>query len=183
MIPSKNNTPKVQNNYGPVFLTSLVMSFEKTVTYGQDSTLSERRFTPSRVYYCTGRYCRLALKSSQNHAKLLFVDFSSAFNTTLAGWILDFLSNRTQRMGVNEGMSGACSSSTAAAPQGCVLSQVLYILYTESVRWLSEPEQIYPEDCGWLICQSPPMNKVMALSCGWLFGGAKTHSLNSTYIF
>lgn len=60
------------------------------------------------------------LEGSGCHAQILFIDFSSAFNTiqpcilanrlleqfdlssNLVGWILDFLTNRTQRVRVNE---------------------------------------------------------------------------------
>lgn len=81
------------------------------------------------------------------HARLLFIDFTSAFNTihpniliqrllhhfnlskSLAGWILDFLTDRTQRVRVNGFFSETLCSSTGS-PQGCVLSPLLFILYT-----------------------------------------------------
>ena len=87
------------------------------------------------------------LEGNKNHARLLFIDFSSAFNTIqphvlveklvssfcvdpcLVGWILDFLTNRSQRVRVNGILSSFLSSSTGS-PQGCVLSAFLYILYT-----------------------------------------------------
>ena len=42
---------------------------------------------------------------------------------------MDFLTNRTQRVRVNEVLSGQLRSSTGS-PQGCVLSPLLFILYT-----------------------------------------------------
>ncbi len=87
------------------------------------------------------------LEGSKNHARLLFVDFLSAFNTIqphvlanklvdffgldacLVGWIFDFLTNRTQQVRVNGVLSSLLTSSTGS-PQGCVLSALLYILYT-----------------------------------------------------
>lgn len=81
------------------------------------------------------------LEGSGNHARLLFVDFSSPFNTiqphllvekllnnfsldpSLTGWLLDFLTQRVQRV-----LSSGLISSTGS-PQGCVISP-LYILYT-----------------------------------------------------
>ena len=91
------------------------------------------------------------LNVSKKHARLLFVDFSSAFNTIqphilveklvnnfgldtgIIGWVLDFLTNRTQRVRVNGILSGELTSSTGS-PQGCVLSPLLYILYTNDCR-------------------------------------------------
>ncbi len=63
--------------------------------------------------------CFLDIWMGMTHARLLFIDFSSAFNTiqphiltrrlleqfelsnNLVGWILDFLTNRTKRVRVN----------------------------------------------------------------------------------
>ncbi len=87
------------------------------------------------------------LEGSNTHARLLFIDFSSAFNTihphilamrllehfklsnNLVGWILAFLTNRTQMVKVNGILSDLLCLSTGS-PQGCVLSPLLYILYT-----------------------------------------------------
>ena len=87
------------------------------------------------------------LEGSGCHARLLFIDFSYAFNTiqlhiltqrllehfnlskNLVGWILNFLTNRTQRGRVNGVLSDKVYSSTGS-PQGCVLSPLLFILYT-----------------------------------------------------
>ena len=81
--------------------------------------------------------------------RTLFVDLSSAFNTVIPGrfvtklttsglspsickWIMDFLTNRPQR-----GRIGALVSSqlplSAGAPQGCVLSSLLYSLSITAV--------------------------------------------------
>ena len=86
------------------------------------------------------------LEGSGCHAWLIFIDFSSAFNTiqthiltqrllepfklskNLVGWILNFLTNRTQRVRVNGVLSDKVCSSTGS-PQGCVLSLLLFILY------------------------------------------------------
>ena len=46
-------------------------------------------------------------------------------------WILDFLTNRKQLVRIDDIMSSICSINTGA-PQGCVLSPVLFILYTNS---------------------------------------------------
>ncbi len=82
---------------------------------------------------------------------LLFAGFSSAFNSLqphilatklssrfhlddqLIMWILDFLTNRSQRVLVNNTFSDVRYTSTGS-PQGCVLSPLLFILYTDDCR-------------------------------------------------
>jgi len=99
------------------------------------------------------------LEGSKTHARILFVDFSSAFNTiqpyiivdkllknfdldfNIVGWILDFLTDRTQRVRVNGRLSEKMSSSMVS-PQGCVLSPLLYILYTDDCRSQHENRHI-----------------------------------------
>ena len=91
------------------------------------------------------------IEGSKTHARVLFVDFSSAFNTIqphiltskllshfnihpkVVGWVLDFLTGRSQHVRVNDTFSDVCISSTGS-PQGCVLSPLLYILYTDDCR-------------------------------------------------
>lgn len=74
------------------------------------------------------------------------MDFSSAFNTILPHrlvsklealglsnsiclWTLDFLTDRSQRVRVGPHTSTALGVNTGS-PQGCVLSPLLYTLYT-----------------------------------------------------
>ena len=77
---------------------------------------------------------------------MLFIDFSSAFNnikpdilipklanlevpSSTCSWIKDFLTNRPQQVKLGPHLSSARSLSTGS-PQGCVLSLLLYSLYT-----------------------------------------------------
>ena len=77
---------------------------------------------------------------------MLFVDFSSAFNTiiphklvqklsilglgsSLSTWVLDFLRNRPQCVRMGDHTSATLTLSTET-PQGCVLSPFLYSLFT-----------------------------------------------------
>ncbi|KAK3529768.1 hypothetical protein QTP86_003033 [Hemibagrus guttatus] len=87
---------------------------------------------------------------NNTHACVLFVDFSSAFNTvipsklttkfgdlgintSLCNWIMDFLTNRPQHV-----RSGRICFTTitlnTGVPQGCVLSLFLYSLFTHDCR-------------------------------------------------
>ena len=81
------------------------------------------------------------------YVKMLFVDFSSAFNTiiphepvlklihlglptSLCSWtFLDFLSNRLQNVRVGD-LTYSTNTLNTSAPQGCVLSPALYTLFT-----------------------------------------------------
>ncbi|KAK9541954.1 hypothetical protein VZT92_001964 [Zoarces viviparus] len=78
---------------------------------------------------------------------MLFVDFSSAFNTiiphklvhklknlelstSLCSWILDFLSNRPQNVRIGN-LTSTTTILNTGAPQGCVLSPALFTLFTQ----------------------------------------------------
>ena len=77
---------------------------------------------------------------------MLFIDYSSAFNTivpsnlitklrtlrlntSLCNWILDFLTGHPQVVKVGNNTSTTLILNTGA-PQGCVLSPLLYSLFT-----------------------------------------------------
>ena len=91
-------------------------------------------------------------------ARLLFVDFFSAFNTiqphlmacklrnmnvnpTLILWVLDFLTNRSQYVKVNVASFSSRKTNTGV-PQGSVISPVLYTLYTPGKYYL--PCTVHP---------------------------------------
>ncbi|KAK3550646.1 hypothetical protein QTP70_002344 [Hemibagrus guttatus] len=116
-IPKKSKITGL-NDYRPVALTSVVMkSFE-----------------------------RLHLDKSGTNVRLLFVGFSSAFNTiiptllqtkltqlsvpsSICQWITIFLTDRHQLVKLGKFTSYSRTTSTGA-PQGCVLSPLLFSLYT-----------------------------------------------------
>ena len=99
------------------------------------------------------------LDGAKTFAGLLFIDFSSAFNCIqphilaerLAGmgvghsricWITDFLTKRVQNVRVNSVLSNVLSSSTGS-PQGCVLSPLLFSLYTNECQCQYEGRSIF----------------------------------------
>ena len=88
----------------------------------------------------------LSLSSVPTCFTCLFIDYSSAFNTvlptklaekllilgltpSLCSWVLDFLTDRPQTVRVGTQTSGTRTVCTGT-PQGCVLSPLLYTLFT-----------------------------------------------------
>ena len=84
---------------------------------------------------------------SPNYARILFADFSSAFNTILPSklifklkqlgvnydvckWIFSFLSDRPQVVRIGDNNLSKSLVINTGAPQGCVLSPQLYSLFT-----------------------------------------------------
>ncbi len=82
------------------------------------------------------------------YVRILFVDFSLAFNTiiptliqtkltqlsvpsSICQWITSFLTERQQLVRLGKFKSNSCSTNTGA-PQGCVLSPLLFSLYTNN---------------------------------------------------
>ena len=155
-VPKKSSIGGL-NDYRPVALTSIVMKcFERLVLQHLKSCLPEN-FDPMQFAYRANRSTDDAIATTLhlalNHlerpgtyARLLFIDYSSAFNTIvpsilvakMAGlgfsmpictWVGDFLSGRPQVVRIGQLTSQPLELSTGS-PQGCVLSPFLYTLYT-----------------------------------------------------
>ncbi len=90
------------------------------------------------------------LDKARTYLRILFVDFSSAFNTIipdtlqnkltdegghreLGQWITSFLTDRQQLVKLGKLTSRTISINTGA-PQGCVLSPLLFSLYTRGLQ-------------------------------------------------
>lgn len=145
------------NDYRPVALTPVIMKcFEKLVLQHIKSSFPST-FDPHQFAYKANRSTddaiTLALHIALNHlerkgacVRMLFVDYSSAFNTiipdilisklfilglspSICTWIKDFLTNRPQTVKLGPQLSSVIMLSTGS-PQGCVLSPLLYSLYT-----------------------------------------------------
>ncbi len=108
---------------------------------GTQGTVPQMMLLPS---HCT--LLSPTWKNKNTYVKMLFVDYSSAFNTivpatqvaklqtlglnrSLCSWILDFLTGRSQVVRMGNNTSSPLTLNTGA-PQGCVLSPLLYSLYT-----------------------------------------------------
>jgi hypothetical protein len=151
----KTNSISCLNDYRPVALTSVIMKvFERLIC----KHLSSISLDPHQFAYRANRSVddavSLCLHSILQHlefkstyVRVLFVDFSSAFNTivpvklinilqelgvrtSLCKWIFNFLCNRKQVVKMGDCVSQSKFLNTGA-PQGCVLSPLLYSLYTQ----------------------------------------------------
>ncbi len=159
-VPKKSPTTS-PNDYRPVALTPVIMKcFERLVLqHIKDYLLPD--FDPYQFAYRANRSTEDAiavalhsvlshLEQQQSYVRLLFVDYSSAFNTIIpdilitkldtlglppltCAWIKDFLTNRPQSVRLGPHVSSTRTLSTGS-PQGCVLSPLLYCLYTHDCR-------------------------------------------------
>jgi hypothetical protein len=154
------------NDLRPVALTSIPMKVCEKLFKKVLSKYTVGVLDPLQFAYQTGRNCSDAIlvvleklyahleKTKQgNSARVMFFDFSSAFNTILPhlliqklydchqvpskvlSWILEYLTNRSQyvRMPSSGNMSSLITSNTGA-PQGTVLAPYLFTLYMSDCR-------------------------------------------------
>ena len=155
-VPKKAIVSKL-NDYRPVTLTSVTMKvFERFVlAFLQKSTAA--LMDPHQFAYRSNRsvddavalglhYVLQHLENPHSYARILFVDYSSAFNTiiqiklynkllgmnihkSICEWLLDFLLFRPQSVRIGDKFSNESILNTGA-PQGCVLSPLLFTLFT-----------------------------------------------------
>ena len=157
----KTNRPVELNDYRPVALTSVLVKCLERLVLPRILTQVSSTLDPLQFAYRPNRSVEDAvitvldttysqLETAQAYARILFVDFSSAFNcmqphilcTKLKDlqvdphtilWIMDFLLKREQFVKVNNSSSSVMITSTGA-PQGTVISPVLFSLYTNNLR-------------------------------------------------
>ncbi len=155
-IPKKNKIT-CWNDWRPVALTPIFSKcFEKLIRDHICSVLPAS-LDPLQFAYRRNRSTDDAiaftlhtalshLENKNTYVRMLFVDYSSAFNTivpatlveklqtlglnrSLCSWILEFLTGRSQVVRMGNNTSSPLILNTGA-PQGCVLSPLLYSLYT-----------------------------------------------------
>ena len=145
------------NDYRPVALTPIPAKCLERLVMKHIRGITPASFDQHQFAYKANRSTEDAvalllhtalehLELKNTYIRILFIDYSSAFNTilpgklisklqdlnlsaTLCNWVLDFLTNRTQRVQLGKHHSSNLTISTGA-PQGCVLSPLLYTLYT-----------------------------------------------------
>ncbi len=154
----KNNKPSCLNDYRPVALTSIVMKVFERLVKSHICSCIPVTLDPLQFAYRPNRSTDDAIShilhsslthidsSNGNFVRLLFINYSSAFNTivpiklaskltdlglnsSLCDWIQDFLTGRPQVVKVGQFTSNSITLNVGA-PQGCVLSPLLYSLYT-----------------------------------------------------
>ena len=155
-IPKK---PKIKemNDLRPVALTSIIMKCMERIVLNKIKSCFSSQQDPLQFAYRSKRSVDDAIliftnniykhiDTPRNYCRTLFVDFSSAFNTIqphilasklvnlnlnkkLILWIIDFLTHRCQYVKLNNVQSKIIYTNTGA-PQGCVISPVLFTIYT-----------------------------------------------------
>ena len=156
-IPKKNSVSCL-NDYRPVALTSAVIKCLEEFVLKYLNSLVPLSFDQFQFAYRKNSSTDDAisifmhkllehLEKQGSYARVLFIDYSSAFNTivpsklhfklidslklpvSICNWILDFLLNRHQVVKVGNNYSSPIVLNTGA-PQGCKLSPKLYSLFT-----------------------------------------------------
>lgn len=152
--------PSDKNHFRPVALTPLAMKCFERIVKQHIIEQTQSQLDPFQFAYQCNKGVDDAiltllnlvlshLNTPRTCAKILFFDFASAFNTMLPNvlaqrlcadfsfegglisWILDFLSQRVQQVQLGSVLSDKIVTNIGS-PQGCVLSPLLYILYTNS---------------------------------------------------
>ena len=158
-VPKKPN-PSELNDYRPVALTSVPFKCLERIILNELLQFVSPHLDTYQFAYRKGRSVEDAtlcfvncisshLETSNTYARSLFIDFSSAFNTIiphvlinkllllgapsgLCKFILDFLTERKQYVFI-DGKSSSFITINIGSPQGCVLSAVLFVLYTNNL--------------------------------------------------
>ncbi len=155
-IPKKNKITCL-NDWRPVAQTPIFSKFFEKLVREHICSVLPASLDPLQFAYRSNRSTDDAiaftlhtalshLENKNTYVRMLFVDYSSAFNTivsatlvaklqtlglnrSLCRWILDFLTGRSQVVRMGNNTSSPLILNTGA-PQGCVLSPLLYSLYT-----------------------------------------------------
>ena len=153
------------NDFRPIALTSVPMKVCERIFLNHFKPIVTPFLDPMQFAYQSKRSCEDAVlllldrvyshlenSRSGHHARLMFFDFSSAFNTIrphilirklidlsvipfdLIEWCMDYLTNRTQFVKLSSSIRSAVTVSNIGAPQGTVAAPFLFTLYTADIR-------------------------------------------------
>ena len=159
-VPKKQN-PKEHNDYRPIALTSVPFKCLERIIIDKllpqiNNSLDDNQFAYRKnkstedATLLLNHLITEHLDNKNTYVRSLFIDYSSAFNTikpdiivqklkalkvtpALIKFILDFLSDRKQYVTINDLISDLLTINTGG-PQGCVLSALLFIIYTNDLR-------------------------------------------------
>lgn len=166
----KKKTIECMNDLRPVALTSIAMKVCEKIVLKNLRPQVERFLDPCQFAYQQGRGAEDAivfkLDSVYAHldrrgrcARILYYDFSSAFNTiqphilvnklmmmevssVFIYFILNFLENRSQFVKLNSKVKSEKIMTNTGSPQGTVLSPFLFTVYTADYRPLNANCQV-----------------------------------------
>ncbi len=156
----KNNKPSCLNDYRPVAITPIVMKFCERLVKNHICASIPVTLDPLQFTYRPNRSTDDAISqvlhssltridsNNENYVSLLFIDYSSAFNTiipiklafkltylglnsSLCDGFQDFLTSRPQVVKIGQFTSNSLTLNVGA-PQGSVLSPLLYSFYTHT---------------------------------------------------
>ncbi|KAK3564221.1 hypothetical protein QTP86_011205 [Hemibagrus guttatus] len=113
------------NDYRPVALTSIIMKCFKRLVMRQIKDLLPPSLDAMQFAYRPNRSMDDAICTTHLTEKLSLLNI----NTSLCNWILDFLTGRPQSVRIRNSTSSTTTLNTGA-PQGCVLSALLFTLMT-----------------------------------------------------
>ena len=159
-VPKKPTISSL-NDFRPVALTPIAMKVLERFVLRYLKSATDDQMDPHQFAYRANRsvedavslalfYVLKHLETPKSYARMLFIDFSSAFNTiipckladkltslnihpNIKFWISDFLKERPQRVKIGPMLSDSKVLSTGA-PQGFVLSPLLFTLFTNDCR-------------------------------------------------
>ncbi|KAK1791191.1 hypothetical protein P4O66_013211, partial [Electrophorus voltai] len=161
----KKTTVLCLNDYCPIALTSIIMKCFERLVMRHIKTQLPPSLDPLQFAYrpnhstddaisTTLHLALTHLDKKGTYVRMLFIDFSSAFNTivpqhligklsllglntSLCNWILDFLTGRPQFVRI-----GSSTTLSTGAPQGSVLSPLLFTLLTHDCAAMHSSNQI-----------------------------------------
>ena len=160
-VPKKGN-PVVVNDYRPIDISSIGFNcMQKLLLPYIMKAIIERgdknQFAYKKGYSCTDAVLTLVHdivmgldQKDTTISKVLFLDFSSAFNTVLPNrmihdlqnfiddnwlihWLADFLQGWSRQVKLQKGYSDR-TDIFVGVPQGGPLSALLFIIYTDEIR-------------------------------------------------
>ncbi|KAA8590463.1 hypothetical protein FQN60_014397, partial [Etheostoma spectabile] len=142
----KTKAPKYLHEFRTISLTSLVMKCFENILKDTLIPLAVDKLDPLQFAYQAGKGVEDAklfildrvnkhLEKLASNARLLFADFSSAFHKIQPQILIERLASyfKRQQFYVNGNISSVIVTNTGS-PQGCVLSPLLFILYTDNCR-------------------------------------------------
>lgn len=180
-VPKIPNAKSLQD-FRPIVLTSILCKCMERIVCKELLSQIETCIDPMQFAYRANRSTVDAsltllnkvqnhLDNSNSYVRILFMDFSSAFNTVqphlllkrlyelgasswMILWIKAFLKGRPQRVCVNNVMSD-CLVLDTGVPQGCVLSPILFSVYINELKCNDDNLTLikYADDMALVSCQ------------------------------